>query len=600
MKYQIDFSRKEVTYAQKVISGEYLADEPEILACKRFLHDLERQNDRDFPYCYDTTRADRFFTFFEHCANIDAPEGTFLKLAHFQYFDFGNIYGWVNKTTGRRRFTEALIFEARGQGKSSACGVAGNYTLTADVVYPPYEPKSQLRHFELNPNIVTLAVDREQTKQVRGTAMEMARRSPFLKNQIVVKQTYIRSKNRGGELTAVSKETGNLDGGKLNLIIADEWAAHKEEQRINVLRGSFGKREQCLLLKITTAGDDALNKPAKVDYDRCLDVLHNRIKDDTYFIVIRQLGEKDDPANFDLYEKAAPMLREKNEYATRLLQQIKDEYNKAFNGGSEQQKIEYLIKRTNRWQVGSEEKFLTQEMLDKLVESQVPREEFLEMIKNRPSVCGIDASKVIDLTAESFIFNLPGGKIGIMPHGFMPYESREAHLKTDKLPYDSYEKAGDLTFIDGVYIDYTSLKEYLHNVEKLNDVDVRGVCADPAYCQQLLIDLDAGRTPGGKCYNVIECPQTTSVLNEACINFQKWILAGKIVVCKNDLFLKHCANAYVEYDHGGRMKVAKKNKNSYFRIDLLAATLNAIRKIDLLESENLVNAIASGNFSFYD
>lgn len=596
MKYSIDKTRPEYTYAEKIISGEYLADEPEILACKRFMSDLERQNDPDFPWCYDTTRADRIFKFLEKCANVDAPQGTFIKLAHFQYFDLGNIFGFVHKETGVRRFNEALIYEARGQGKSTECAGISLYCLTADKIYPPYKPTKG--HFELNPSIVTLAVDREQTKQVRGTAMEMARRSPEINAQINVKNTYIKGKKRGGEITAVSKETGNLDGAKLNLIIADEWAAHKEENRINVLRGSFGKREQCLLLKITTAGDDAMHKPAKVDYDRCLEILHGRIKDDTYFIMIRQLGAKDDPADFSLYEKAAPMLREHNEYSERLLKQIKDEYNKAFSGGSEQQKIEFLTKRTNRWQVGSEQKFLNQEQLDKLVASEIPEEEFLLLIKGRACVCGIDASKVQDLTAEAFIFNLPEEKIGIYVHGFMPSESKYAHLKTDKLPYDSYNAAGYLSYIEGTYIDNQDLKEYLNAFETENDCDVKGVCVDNAYCQQLAIDLTAGRTPNGKVYDVIECPQTTTVLNEPCINFIKWLISGKLVICKNDLFINHCANAYTEYDKGGRMKVGKKNSNSYFRIDMLAAVLNAIRKIDLLNSENLVNALMSGTFSF--
>lgn len=601
MKYYIDKSRKEVTYAEKIISGEYLAATPEILACKRFLHDLERQNDDDFPYCYDTTRADRFFKFFEKCANIDAPQGTFLKLAHFQYFDLGNIFGFVRKDNGARRFNEALIFEARGQGKSSECGVIGNYVLTADVIYPPYQPKSSLRHFELNPRIVTLAVDREQTKQVRGTAMEMARRSPFLREQIDVKQTYIRSKSRGGELTAVSRETSNLDGAKLNLIVADEWAAHKEEQRINVLRGSFGKREQCLLLKITTAGDDALNKPAKVDYDRCLDILHGRIIDETYFIMIRQLGEKDDPANFSLYEKAAPMLREKNEYSERLLAQIKDEYNKAFNGGSEQQKIEFLIKRTNRWQVGSEHKFLTQEMLDKLVASQIPKEEFFNLIKNRPTVCGVDASKKVDLTANAFVFNLPNGKIGIYSHGFMPSESRYVHMKTDKLPYDSYEQKNDLTYIDGTYVDIDYIEQHICDFEAMHELEIKAICFDAAFCHQMLIDCVDGKMPNKRQYEAIEVAQTTAMLQIPCENFINWLTDGKLVICENELFIKNCANAYVEYDKGGRMKVAKKNKDSYYRIDLLAAALNAIRKIDLLENENLINKIASGeSISFYD
>lgn len=595
--YKIDKSRPEYQYAMKIINGEYLADEPEILSCKRFIRDLERQGTPDFPYYFDPSRADRFFAFFEQCANIDAPDGTFLKLAEFQYFDFANIFGFVT-ADGHRRFNEALIWEARGQGKSSACAVVELYCLTADVIYPPFQPDSPQRHFELNPNIVTLAVDREQTKQVRGTAMEMARHSPFLQGQVDVKNTYIKGAVRGGEITAVSKETGNLDGAKLNLIICDEWAAHKEEQRVNVLRGSFGKREQCLLLKISTAGDDALNKPAKIDYDRCLEILHGRIVDDRYFIMIRQLGEKDDPSDFSLYEKCTPMLREHNEYSERLLKQVKDEYQKGFNGGSEQQKIEYLIKRTNRWQVGSEQKYLTQEGLDMLQKSVVPKDEFMKLVQGKLSVCGIDASKVIDLTAEAFIFNLTDGKIGIYTHAFMPEESLYRHQKTDKLPYAVWAEKGYLTLIDGSYIDNVDLKQFIVDTESENGLDIKAVCADRAYCYQLLIDLEAGRTPNGRVYSVIEVPQTTAHLNEPCLDFEKLLMAGKLVICDNPLFLQHCANAYKEFDKGGRMKVAKKNSNSAYRIDLLAATLNAFRKRDLLESENLINALMSENFSF--
>ncbi len=592
----IDENRKEIQYARKIINGEYLADEPEILACKRFFSDLERQGTDEFPYVFDTTRGDRIFNFFSQCANIDAVDGTFLELAEFQYYDLSQIFSWVHRDTGTRRFKEALIFQSRGQGKSTECAVIELYVLCADKIYPPYQPEKG--HFELNPNIVSMAVDREQTKFVRKTAMDMARRSPFLKDQIDVKQTYIKGKKRGGEIAAISKEIGNLDGAKLNLIVADEIAAHKEESRINVLRGSFGKREQCLLLKITTAGDDAMIKPAKTDYDRCLEVLHGRIKDDTYFIMIRQLGEKDDPSDFSLYEKCAPMLRENNAYSKRLLEQIKDEFNKAFSGGSEQQKIEYLIKRTNRWQVASEQKYLTQEMLDMLVASQMPEKEFLQMVKGMPCVVGIDASKVIDLTAESFVFKLPDGKIGIYAHAFMPEDSLYRHLKTDKLPYQSYAEKGLITLIDGAYIDNEELMQYLCDFERENDCEIRLISADAAYAYQLLIQLNAGRTPNKKVYETVECPQTTAVLNEPTITFQKLLLDKKIVLCANELFLKHASNCYTEVDKGGRMKVSKKNTGSVYRIDLIAATMFALRKLNVLDDQNLIQSIISGDFSF--
>lgn len=596
---KIDENRKEIQYAKKIISGEYLAEEPEILACKRFLRELELQNDDNFPYCYDTTRADRFFKFFEKCPNTE--DNSLLKLAKFQYFDCGNIFGWVRKDNGSRRWRNVLIYEARGQGKSSLCSAISLYVLSADKIYPPYEPEKGF--FEPNQNICLMAYDKDQTIQVRKPIIDMVKHSSILSKQIDVGKgdsvkTYIRGTKRGGEIRAVSKETKKLDGEKLNLIICDEYAAQLESKRLSTLMGSFGKRRQSMCIKITTAGDDATIKPAKSDYDRCLEILKGNVIDDRYFIVIRELGEKDNPADFALYEKCTPMLRENNEYSKRLLAEIQDEYNEAFSGTDETKKIEYLIKRTNRWQVASEQKYLTQEMLDLLVESQVSEQEFLKMIKGTPCVVGIDASKVIDLTAESFVFKLPDGKIGIYAHAFMPEDSLYRHLKTDKLPYQSYAEKGLITLIGGAYIDNEELMQYLCDFERDNDCEIRLINADAAYAYQLLIQLSAGRTPNKKIYETVECPQTTAVLNEPTITFQKLLLDKKIVLCANELFLKHAANCYTEADKGGRIKISKKNKDSAYRIDLMAATMFALRKLNVLDDQNLIQSIMSGNFSF--
>lgn len=237
-------------------------------------------------------------------------------------------------------------------------------------------------------------------------------------------------------------------------------------------------------------------------------------------------------------------------------------------------------------------------MLDMLVKSQISREEFFELIKDRPTVCGIDASKKIDLSSETFVFNLPDDKIGIYAYGFLPSESLSRHEKTDGLPYEAYAKKGYLEIIPGTYIDQEPLKQYVCDFERNNSSEIKGISADPAWCHQLLIDFEEGRTPSGNAYEVFECPQTTAVLNEACELFQNKLLDGKLVICENELFIKHCSNAYKEYDKGGRMKVAKKNKDSVYRIDLLASTLDAIRKMDLLNGENLVNSIINGTFTF--
>ena len=48
-------------YAKQVIQGKLRAMccPAEIQACERFLRDLKRQGTPDFPYIFDTTRADR-------------------------------------------------------------------------------------------------------------------------------------------------------------------------------------------------------------------------------------------------------------------------------------------------------------------------------------------------------------------------------------------------------------------------------------------------------------------------------------------------------------------------------------------------------------
>lgn len=598
--YKIDEKREEIQYAKKIVSGEYKSCILEYLSCKRFLRDLERQNDDDFPYCYDTTRADRFFRFFEKCPN-PAVLGETLKLAEFQYYDFGCLMGFVDKQTGERRFKESLMWQARGNFKSTATAALCLYVMCADAYYPPYHP--ELRQYESDPQVTVLAVDKEQTKEVRGCAVTMVRNSDFLKKRIKVgngnnKSTYIKSIKFGGDMVSISSEFNNLDGGKPNLIVSDEYGAHTDEERANTLRGGAGKKVQFLYHKISTASQDANTKPAKMDYDRCIEILKGNIIDETYFIVIRELEEKDNVSDFSLYEKCSPVFRENNEYSNRLLKAVKLEYEKAFNGGTPKQKIEYLIKRTNRWQVASEQKYLTQEMLDMLKESQVSEREFLDLVKDKPCVVGIDASKVIDLTAESYIFKLPEDKIGIYAHAFMPNDSLYRHQKTDKLPYQSYVEKGLITLIDGAYIDNEELMQYLCDFEEKNDCEIRLISADAAYAYQLLIQLNAGRTPNHKIYETIECPQTTAVLNEACITFQKLLLDKKIVLCQNDLFMQHAANCYTEADKGGRIKISKKNKDSTYRIDLMAATMFALRKLDVLDDQNLIQSIIDGTFSF--
>lgn len=78
-------------------------------ACQRFLDDLERIGASDFPYIWDERCAEKivqWFRLLKHSKGTLA--GTPIELTAWQKFRECQIYGWVHRETGRRRFKKAF------------------------------------------------------------------------------------------------------------------------------------------------------------------------------------------------------------------------------------------------------------------------------------------------------------------------------------------------------------------------------------------------------------------------------------------------------------------------------------------------------------
>lgn len=105
-------------YARDVVNGVQIACKEVKRACERFLRDLERsRTDPDFMWRFDEAKAWRPIRFIEK--KVAPSKGTIrrLVLQPWQHFVVGNLFGWVHKETGLRRFREALIFMGRKNGR---------------------------------------------------------------------------------------------------------------------------------------------------------------------------------------------------------------------------------------------------------------------------------------------------------------------------------------------------------------------------------------------------------------------------------------------------------------------------------------------------
>ena len=226
-------------YAESVVRGDVNAGELQILACKRHLNDLKRQNTEDFPYYYDENAANRIIELAE-TLYLAEGEKTRLRLADFQCFLFGCLYGWKNEK-GFRRFRLSYIEIARQQGKSLFNGV--NATYIGNFTGYNYG------------QLYFAATKQDQAKSVFNEVKKFIEADHDLSELFDVKdyKSEIDCKLTHSTMRALSKDTKKIDGFRPIFASIDEYHAHDDNQMYKLLEGGTGKLDETLISIITTA-----------------------------------------------------------------------------------------------------------------------------------------------------------------------------------------------------------------------------------------------------------------------------------------------------------------------------------------------------------
>lgn len=562
-------------------------------ACERHLKDLQRQGTEEFPFVFDESRADRIFDWFEKCCRHPRGvlSGKLIKLNSSQRFDLGSVFGWVHKDTGRRRFKKVFDMQARGNAKSVKASGIGNYGMCSDCVYPPGHPEQ--RSYELSPEIDCVAVDKTQARIVWEDANTMGKASPDITKRLKFMTSVVKHKTRGGMMRPFSKDTKNKDGAAPCIYIIDEYHAHPTSFMYDIGQSSMGKRAQCLMYIITTAGNNAENSPCKKEYDICCKILDGKIIADDYFVIIRQLDKGDNPHDFNNLPKANPMLQEPTEYSEILLQEIISEHDLAYGSGDPAKIREWLIKRCDLWQEGSTDKYMDG-LMDKWHDAEVSAEEFAELTKGLHCLNGDDLSKRTDLTGQAFLFKLRDGRFTLKAHGFIPESGVVRHEHSDRVPYRHYAKQGWCTITEGDVIDYDDLIDHAHDEEFTNGYKIIEWDIDQALATQVENALQK------QGYTVVEIRQNITTLSEPTKLFREMTIQGKLIHEKNELLDWCVSNAYQYTDGNENIRLSKKNKDDSQRIDLLAASINCMARLAAFDEvvEDISDKILSDDFGF--
>ena len=556
---------EEITeYAERCASGEIMSCKKHRWSCQRFLNDRKRkESDPQYPYTWNEQAAQNIVDWFSMLYHSKGDlAGEPIQLTPWQKFRLCQLYGWVRKDTGLRRFRKSYTQIARKNAKSQEEAGVALYEASVTAV----------KNGEVC-EVYTAGVKRDQSKIVFNEAALMLQRSP-LRTKFRITKDAITHPVSGSYIKALSKEDGKSgDGTNPALLVIDEFHQHPTTEFYDL--GLGGNTKEPLLMIITTAGVD-LNCPCYVaEYQYCSRVLDpdTDIEDDEYLIDICEL-DPEDYENLDnlkdekLWEKANPI--------RMSYEGGRDKLRQAYKTASEvpEHMSAFLTKCMDVWIMAKEDGYMN---MAKWKACQV---EAIQIdTKGMPVYVGFDMSAKIDLTSVAFVIPFeseekdPEGKpivkYIVYSHSFVPSREKLVERKRkDKAPYDAWEREGFLTVTNTPIVDQGTVMRYVLNTCRENKWEIETLCFDPANASKLMMDLsDEG-------YEVEEVYQSHKSLNESTQGFREQVYSGNILYTYNPVLNFAMGNAVIRRSNG-LIKIDKDATTK--RIDPVDAVLCAYK-----------------------
>jgi len=288
-------------YAKDVLAGRIVVNNNVMMAAKRHMHDLTRND-----IYFDEKELERFNEFVAQLEVADGHEltGEKIVMLPWQSFLLGSVLCWKFSETDGFRFKQAYCEVARGAGKSTMMGVLLLYIAM---------------FWEGSDNLV-LANKMDQARQAYDAANKIANRAfgdwraededeaRHAEYETTIRETRCRvSKAR---FRPMASKTGTLDGTKAILYVCDETAEAKEDYMQKVV-SALPKLRDSLMISVTTPESPELGLDSP--YYTRRRVAEEALKPENWdeldvFALFYGLDEDDDFRDESTWIKAQPSL----------------------------------------------------------------------------------------------------------------------------------------------------------------------------------------------------------------------------------------------------------------------------------------------------
>ncbi|UXR44782.1 terminase large subunit [Staphylococcus simulans] len=525
-------------YYRQIKSGE-------IVASKRITKQYEKLIDDMYnhpQYIYNHAKAERPIKFIETFCRHSKGElaGKPLILDLFQKAYISALFGFVDKETGKRRYTESFFYVARKNGKTTMLSAIALYMMIADG--------------ESGAEVYSVASKRDQANILFDQAHEMIKQSPDLSRNIRKRKSDLYFSHNFSKMQSLGKNSNSLDGLNAHLVVIDELHSIQDRNLYEVMKQSQSARTQPLLIMITTAGT---HRGTIFDdlYEYACNVVDGNFKDDNFLPIMYELDKKSEYKNPECWQKANPSLN--------ISKRVEDLERKVARAENDANNLTGILTKDFNVRETSHNAWLTFEQINNTATFDI--KDFADWY----AIGGADLSITTDLSCATLLFVDPDTEMRYVHQMYwLPEDNLRERVDNDKIPYDKWYEQGLLRLCRGNTIDYSDITDWF--VEMIEDYEITPlwIYYDNYSARYWVSEME------GHGFKMVRTPQGAKTLSLPMQNLGADLKKHKVNY-NNHPILKWClTNTGIETDRNGNI-VPVKNQSPKRRIDGTASLLDA-------------------------
>lgn len=531
------YSTTAYKYCKRIAEGKVPSNKWMILFAKKFINDIERSKEDDFPYFFDVQKAEFIEEFIYQLKYTEGLKvGKNIELADFQANIVQNSFCWrLKEDKSIYRYREIIVYLPRKQGKSYICSILG---LIAMMLEP-------------NAEVVNGAGKLSQAQILVNMAIKLVRSNPELAEHFKIYKKHLEF--QGSTFKAVSSNAESMDGMNISNCIIDESKIVDRALRDSLTSG-FLMRKNYQTYMISTEYDvNAEDNWFEEMLIYSKKVLEGTLEDDRILPILYMLDNQDEVHDKDQWIKSCPILEEVP--ATS----IENEYKKALENPAIMKNL--LIKQFNVPQRSSNKEGYMD--MDKWKACEVDRVNF----SGKEITVSVDMSISTDLSAVNMMY-YEDGTYYTKSIGFLPRESLVG--RRERFDYQLSEDLGECYILDGAVIDYSYVENYIRNIPNMYKCKIKSICFDAYNSNQMMMNL-------AQDFEVVDIKQNYFNLNTPTKEFRNAVYLNKVKYEKSRLYTWCMSNAITRTDAQENMMLDKKKSQN--RIDLAVATIFSFKDV---------------------